>query len=66
MVCHHDPPCPSAYSPARHEAHAVIVNVQQGWSLLCNGIIVNEVRDVGDQPVDDHPMDNEIRRTHGS
>ncbi|WP_321572575.1 DUF5999 family protein [Parafrankia colletiae] len=40
--CPHDPPCPAADS-ADHDA-AVVTNrhCDQGWSLLCNGVILFE------------------------
>ena len=36
-MCPHQPPCPPA---DRHAAHTVAFHPGQGWSLLCNGVIV--------------------------
>jgi hypothetical protein len=39
-MCSHRPPCPSADSADRGAAHTVSAHPEQGWSLLCNGVIV--------------------------
>ena len=39
-MCTHQPKCPSADSPARQLAHTVAFHPEQGWSLLCNGVVV--------------------------
>ncbi|OIJ65791.1 DUF5999 family protein [Streptomyces mangrovisoli] len=36
-MCSHQPSCPAADSGA---AHIVTARPEQGWSLLCNGVIV--------------------------
>ena len=41
-ACGHQPPCPPAASPARLAARIVATHPEQGWSLLCNGIITFE------------------------
>lgn len=41
-TCAHQPPCPSADSTARDAAHVVAAHPEQGWSLLCNGVVVFE------------------------
>jgi hypothetical protein len=45
-MCPHNPPCPDARAPDREAAHTVASHPEQGWSLLCNGVIVFE--DTGD------------------
>ncbi|MDX3697335.1 DUF5999 family protein [Streptomyces europaeiscabiei] len=45
-LCTHTPKCPSADSPDREAAHAVASHPEQGWSLLCNGVLVFD--DTGD------------------
>lgn len=40
MFCTHTPACPPFDHPARDTAAAVAVHPEQGWSLLCNGVIV--------------------------
>jgi hypothetical protein len=39
-MCQHQTKCPSADSPARQLAHTVAAHPEQGWSLLCNGVVV--------------------------
>jgi hypothetical protein len=39
-MCPHRPPCPSADRPDRAAAHTVASHPEQGWSLLCNGVVV--------------------------
>ena len=39
-MCRHRPPCPPADRPDRDAAHTVAIHPEQGWSLLCNGVIV--------------------------
>lgn len=41
-MCDHQTPCPSADSVAREAARTVAAFPEQGWSLLCNGVIVFE------------------------
>jgi hypothetical protein len=38
--CRHQPTCPSSDAPDRYRAHVVAFHPEQGWSLLCNGVIV--------------------------
>ena len=40
QMCDHQPPCPSAEAPDRDAALATSCHPEQGWSLLCNGVIV--------------------------
>ncbi len=39
-MCQHRPACPAAHRPDREAAHTVASHPEQGWSLLCNGVIV--------------------------
>ena len=39
-ICHHLPRCPAATAPDRHAARTVAAHPEQGWSLLCNGIVL--------------------------
>lgn len=41
-MCPHTPPCPDASAPDREAARTVVSHPEQGWSLLCNGIVVFE------------------------
>jgi hypothetical protein len=38
-MCRHYPPCPSADATDRDAAHVVASHPEQGWSLLCNGVV---------------------------
>ncbi len=39
-MCPHQPPCPSAEASDREAAHTVASHPEQGWSLLCNGVVL--------------------------
>jgi len=39
-MCPHQPPCPSADRHDRDAARTIACHPEQGWSLLCNGIIL--------------------------
>lgn len=39
-MCPHQPPCPTANDPDREAAHVTASHPEQGWSLLCNGVII--------------------------
>ncbi len=41
-MCQHQPPCPNAQSADREAAHLVAHHPEQGWSLLCNGVLLFE------------------------
>jgi hypothetical protein len=41
-MCSHEPPCPVAHAVDRDAARVVAAHPEQGWSLLCNGVIVFE------------------------
>ena len=38
--CRHQPRCPDARAPDRSAARAVASHPEQGWSLLCNGVVL--------------------------
>lgn len=57
-MCAHLPKCPPASAPDRDAAHVLIGHPEQGWSLLCNGIILFE--DTGELLPDGHAC-----RPHG-
>lgn len=40
--CRHQPPCPPASGPDRLAAVVIAAHPEQGWNLLCNGVIVFE------------------------
>jgi anti-sigma regulatory factor (Ser/Thr protein kinase) len=39
VICEHAPPCPAADAPGREAARVIAFHPDQGWSLLCNGIV---------------------------
>ncbi|WP_214415813.1 DUF5999 family protein [Sphaerisporangium fuscum] len=39
-MCRHSPACPSADAPDREAARLVAYHPEQGWGLLCNGVVV--------------------------
>ncbi|NEC35100.1 hypothetical protein G3I66_18325 [Streptomyces rubrogriseus] len=41
-LCTHTPTCPAAHSPDREAAIVVAGYPEQGWSLLCNGVLLFE------------------------
>lgn len=62
--CGHVPRCPAADNPAREAARTVATHPEQGWSLLCNGVLLfddtGELLPNGDviaphRPTDMHP-----------
>lgn len=41
-MCQHQPPCPTADSADRESARLLAHHPEQGWSLLCNGVLLFE------------------------
>jgi hypothetical protein len=41
-MCQHTPSCPEASAPDREAARTLVNHPDQGWSLLCNGIVIFE------------------------
>ncbi|AOT57833.1 hypothetical protein A4G23_00624 [Streptomyces rubrolavendulae] len=41
-MCQHQSPCPTADSADREAARVVAHHPEQGWSLLCNGVLLFE------------------------
>jgi uncharacterized protein DUF5999 len=41
-MCGHTPPCPTSDASDRDAAHVISAHPEQGWSLLCNGIVLFE------------------------
>lgn len=39
-MCQHSPTCPSASAPDHDAARVVSGHPEQGWSLLCNGVVL--------------------------
>jgi hypothetical protein len=50
-TCRHEPACPPAEAVDRDAAHVVASHPEQGWSLLCNGVVLFE--DTGELLPDD-------------
>ncbi|MFB6984476.1 DUF5999 family protein [Streptomyces sp. NPDC056304] len=51
-MCSHTPRCPTANSPDREAARAIARRHEEGWSLLCNGVLAFE--DAGELLPDGH------------
>ncbi len=41
-MCQHTPECPESSAPDREAARTLASHPDQGWSLLCNGIVIFE------------------------
>jgi hypothetical protein len=41
-MCPHSPQCPAVENPDREAAKVISCHPEQGWSLLCNGLIAFE------------------------
>jgi hypothetical protein len=41
-MCAHNPPCPTAEASDREAARLAVPHPEQGWSLLCNGVVLFE------------------------
>jgi hypothetical protein len=41
-MCPHQPACPAAGAADCDAAHVVVAHPEQGWSLLCNGVVLFE------------------------
>jgi hypothetical protein len=39
-TCQHIPRCPSATATDWAAAHTIVTHPEQGWSLLCNGVLL--------------------------
>jgi hypothetical protein len=39
-VCPHAPPCPPPETPGRLAARVIVSHPEQGWSLLCNAVVL--------------------------
>ncbi|MDT4910353.1 MAG: hypothetical protein QOF87_2224 [Pseudonocardiales bacterium] len=50
--CSHEPHCPGAYDVDHGAARVVSCHPEQGWSLLCNGVVLFD--DTGEILPDGH------------
>jgi hypothetical protein len=39
-MCQHQPRCPDVPAPDHRAARAVVSHPEQGWTLLCNGVVL--------------------------
>lgn len=60
-MCPHQPPCPSHDAPDRDAARTLASHPEQGWSLLCNGVVLFE--DTGELLPDGESSHRTGRRT---
>ncbi|MCY9783195.1 DUF5999 family protein [Nocardiopsis sp. EMB25] len=42
FTCSHEPACPSYEDTDREAARVIASHPEQGWSLLCNGVVLFE------------------------
>src|SRR5258708_39300843 len=56
IICPHRPRCPVATACDRTAARVVAFHPEQGWSLLCNGVVVFD--DTGELLPDGHVVDH--------
>ena len=42
LTCTHVPTCPTADAPDHDAARVVSTHPEQGWNLLCNGVVTFE------------------------
>jgi hypothetical protein len=61
-MCRHQPTCPSADAPDRDAARVVSSHPEQGWSLLCNGVVSFD--DAGDLLPDGRMIAPQPRSPH--
>ncbi|WP_433860175.1 DUF5999 family protein [Streptomyces kronopolitis] len=59
-MCQHRPQCPPPESPNREAARVVAPHPEQGWSLLCNGVLLFD--DTGELLPDGQAIDPAQRR----
>jgi Family of unknown function (DUF5999) len=65
MTCVHQPPCPAAEAIDHDAAHVIASHPEQGWSILCNGVVLFE--DTGEILPDGHavpPAGRALAPTH--
>lgn len=53
-MCRHQPRCPAATAHDHTAARVVSAHPEQGWSLLCNGVVVFD--DTGELLPDGHAV----------
>ena len=61
-MCSHQPQCPTAEALDREAAHTVASHPEQGWSLLCNGVVLFE--DTGELLPDGSVIDPHRPKVH--
>jgi hypothetical protein len=53
-MCQHQPTCPPAEATDHDAARVIATHPEQGWSLLCNGVLLFE--DTGELMPDGHSI----------
>jgi hypothetical protein len=53
-MCPHQPSCPPAEARDRGAARVIVAHPEQGWSLLCNGVVLFD--DAGELLPDGHAV----------
>jgi hypothetical protein len=73
-MCSHVPQCPPADSPKHRAANVISSHYEQGWSLLCNGVVLftdngellPDGRAIAPPPIPQHPTISTTRRWEAS
>ena len=63
-ACLHIPACPTADAADRDAAHVVSAHPEQGWSLLCNGVVCFD--DLGELLPDGSSLPARRQHYHGA
>ena len=68
-MCQHRPACPSAHAVDHDAARVLSTHPEQGWSLLCNGVVVfedsGEILPDGSTVAPHRPLPRSRRPRHG-
>ncbi|MEU9120579.1 DUF5999 family protein [Streptomyces sp. NPDC048506] len=63
-MCQHQPPCPPPDATDREAAHLVAYHPEQGWSLLCNRVVLFD--DTGELLPNGQVIDTALRRAQAA
>jgi Family of unknown function (DUF5999) len=67
-MCQHRPACPSADAVDHDAARVLTCHPEQGWSLLCNGVVLfedtGEILPDGSAVAPHRPLPRQSRGTH--
>ncbi len=68
-MCQHSPACPSALAVDHDAARLLSAHPEQGWSLLCNGVVLfedtGEILPDGSSIAPHRPLPRQRKAAHG-